>query len=210
MTDLDYRQEILAEFVSGEGQVFRAIREDFLPAPTWEQMVAEHKGHRIVAGLDWGRRHDFTAFSIGCATCSKELILKRYRAEDYPTQRDIIKGIYTRLAESALTLEILSEENSMGQPNIEQMRQDGVPVNGVLVTNAVKAQLVQGLRLAFEQRSWKWIWDEAGWREIEGYQAKVTQTGAISYFAPELIHDDSIVARYLMLQQSKTGHFTLG
>jgi hypothetical protein len=210
MTELDYRQEILAEFVEGEGQIFRPHRDDFLPAPKWATMVAEHKGHRIVAGMDWGRLHDFSALSIGCATCSKELLLKRWQKEDYPTQRDIVKGLYTRLAEANMAPEILSEENSMGLPNIEQLRQDGVPVTGILVTNAIKGQLVQGIRLAFEQRSWKWIWDEAAWRELEGFQAKVTQTGNITYFAPELLHDDTIVGRYLMLYQAKTGTFTLG
>jgi hypothetical protein len=45
---------------------------------------------------------------------------------------------------------------------------------------------------------------------LEGFEAKVTPQGSVSYNAPELLHDDSIVARYLMLHQSKVGSFTLG
>jgi len=210
MTEEDYREEILAEDVEGEGQVFRLIREDFLEPPKLSQLLKEHTGHRIVWGMDWGRLHDFSALSAGCATCSRELMLKRWRLEDYPTQRDIIIGLHGQYVGAKMGPEFLSEENSMGLPNIEQLRADGIPINGLLVTNAIKAQLVQQLRLVFEQRSWKWVWDEAGWRELEGFEAKVTPQGSVSYNAPELLHDDSIVARYLMLHQSKVGSFTLG
>lgn len=209
MTEEEYREEILAEDVEGEGAVFRLYRDDFLPGLSIEEILTDHAGHRGTAGLDWGRRHDFTCLSIGCATCSRELMLRRWQAEDYPTQRDIIQGIWTQLVEGGLAIEVLSEENAMGLPNLEQMRSDGVPVNGLMVRNAEKSQLVQGLRLTFEQRTWKWVWDLQGWRELEGYEAKVTPQGHVSYNAPESLHDDSIVARYLMLHQAKMGTFTL-
>lgn len=209
MTDEDYREEILAEDVEGEGAVFRLYRDDFIPGLTISEILEGHSGHRGVAGLDWGRRHDYTCLSIGCSTCSRELLLKRWQAEDYPTQRDIIKGIIVQLVEGGFPVEILSEENAMGLPNLEQMRQDGVAVNGLMVRNTEKSQLVQGLRLTFEQRTWRWVWDMDGWRELEGYEAKVTPQGHITYNAPEALHDDSIVARYLMLHQAKAGIFTL-
>jgi hypothetical protein len=209
MTEDIYREEILAEDVEGEGAVFRLYRDDFLPPQSIEEILAIHSGHRGVGGLDWGRRHDYTALSIGCATCSQEVLLRRYQAEDYPTQRDIIKGIVVQLVEGGFPIELLSEENAMGLPNLEQLREDGVAVNGLMVRNTEKSQLVQGLRLTFEQRTWRWVWDQDGWRELEGYEAKVTPQGHISYNAPEALHDDSIVARYLMLHQSKTGTFTL-
>jgi hypothetical protein len=72
-----------------------------------------------------------------------------------------------------------------------------------------KPGLVQGLRLAFEQRDWKWVRDDAGWRELEGFEGKVTKTGHITYGAPEALHDDTVVARMLMLQQALTGRMTL-
>jgi hypothetical protein len=209
MTEEEYAEEILAEDVEGEGAVFRLYRDDFLPGLSIAEILTDHAGHRGVAGNDWGRRHDYSCMSIGCATCSREVMLRRWQAEDYPTQRDIIKGIWTQLVEGGFSLEILSEENAMGLPNLEQMRSDGVPVNSLMVRNAEKAQLVQGLRLTFEQRAWKWVWDLDGWRELEGYEAKITPGGHITYNAPEALHDDSIVARYLMLHQAKMGTFTL-
>ena len=78
MTDVDYRQEILAEFVPGVGAVFILDSEDFYSGD-----IGDHTGHRIVAGLDWGRKQDFTVLSIGCATCHQELALVRTNQIEY-------------------------------------------------------------------------------------------------------------------------------
>ena len=210
MTDEDYREEILAEDVEGEGLVFRLVAEDFLPGLTVEQIVKQHQGHRLCAGLDWGKLYDKTAISIGCATCSRELMLKYWQGEEYPVQRDMINGIYTQLKNGGLELEILAEENAMGLPNIEQMRQDGVPVTGLMMKPKNKPQLVQGLRLAFEQRAWKWVKDDQGWRELEGYEGQVMASGYVSYNAASGLNDDTVTARMLMLNRAQVGAFTLG
>jgi hypothetical protein len=209
MTEEDYREEILAEDVEGEGAVFRLKAEDFIPGLSEEEIVKHHKGHRLTAGMDWGKLHDWTALSIGCETCSRELMLRRWHAEDYPTQRAIVQGIYDQLAKGGIEVEILSEENAMGLPNIEQMRQDGVPVQGLMIREKNKPQLVQGLRLAFERRTWKWVQDPQGWRELEGYEARVLLSGHVQYNAPEALHDDTIVARMLMLHQAQTGRVSM-
>jgi hypothetical protein len=179
--------------------------EDFIPGLSEEEIVKHHKGHRLTAGMDWGKLHDWTALSIGCATCERELMLRRWHAEDYPTQRAIVQGIYDQLVKGGIEVEILSEENAMGLPNIEQMRQDGVPVLGLMIREKNKPQLVQGLRLAFERRTWKWVQDPQGWRELEGYEARVLPSGHVQYNAPEALHDDTIVARMLMLHRTQVG-----
>jgi hypothetical protein len=196
-----YKQEILAEFVKGEGQVFVMNAEDFIPYVFSE----EHNNHRLVGGLDWGQKNDYTAFSIGCADCSKELRLFRVRGDDYPTQRERIKDILKHYTH----IELLAESNSIGQPNIEQLRTDGVPVNGFITSNSSKAQIIQTLRLAFEQRSWKWLDDEVAWRELEAYEMKITPSGNITYGAPAGLNDDTIIARALMLRQATIGRFNL-
>jgi len=193
-----YKQEILAEFVAGEGQIFKLFLEDFIDAEDLEI----HKEHRLVCGLDWGQKNDYTALSIGCATCSKELVLERYKRLDYPTQRDRIKKLLPE------KVEVLAEENAMGLPNIQQMRTDGVPVMGFITTNASKAQVVQALRLCFEQRSWKWVNNPEALRELEAYEAKVSLSGSITYNAPSGLNDDTVVARMLMLRQATAGRLS--
>ena len=145
MLDVDYKQEILAEFVPGVGAVFSVRPEDFVPASKHPGLA--HEGHRLVAGLDWGQKVDYTALSVGCATCQCELSIHRLKGVDYNIQRDFIKEIIREYGK----VELLAESNSIGQPNIEQLWADGVEVMPFNTSNSSKAGIVQGLRLAFHQ-----------------------------------------------------------
>jgi len=205
----DYRQEIMAEFVKGYGQVFRLHMEDFVDGKAFEDIAFIHAGHRVVAGLDWGRKHDPTAISIGCATCREELELEKIPQTSYPEQRDWLRGIYKRYLEKEFELELRAESNAMGLPVIEQLREDGIPVLEFFTSASSKPTLVQQLRLTFEQRSWQWLNDSDALLELETYESKVSKSGNISFNAPEGLHDDTVVARMLMLYQSIMGTFTL-
>ena len=206
MTDLDYRQEILAEFVPGVGAVFSVRATDFYPAPTLEDILQNHRGHRFVAGLDWGRQKDFTVLSVGCATCQKEIWLERTNIITYHEQRDIIKNV---LDGFGVYVELLAESNSIGLPNIEQLRLDGVPVIPFNTNNSSKATAVQALRLAFTQSSWKWIDDPVAWNELEAFVMKLSPSGLPTFGAPEGLHDDTVIGRMLMLHQALTGRLNI-
>ena len=209
MLDDDYAQEIMAEFVKGHGQVFKLHMEDFMPSLEFEDLAFIHAGHRLVAGLDWGRKNDFTVMPVGCATCRQEIELVRFGEIDYPSQRDRVKSVYVRYVEAGFALEILAESNAMGLPNIEQLRQDGVPILEFFTSAASKPTLVQQLRLAFEQRAWQWLDDPIALQELETYESKVSRMGNMTFSAPEGLHDDTVMGRMLMLHQSIMGTFTL-
>ena len=200
MLAVQFRQEILAEFTEHEGQVFRFIQENLLPSNTGGENCRKH---RLVMGIDWGQRGDYTALSIGCADCQREIYLDRFQGVDYPSQRDRIKA-QTKHWEP----EVLAEANAMGLPNIEQLQVDGVPVQEFTTTAASKAQIIQAMRLAFEQRSWKWLDITAGTQELEAYEMKVTPQGHVTYGAPEGLHDDTVIARALMLHLALMGRFS--
>lgn len=209
MLDIDYAQEIEAEFVKGAGQLFTLNYDDFLPEADIDVILKGHKGHRIVGGLDWGKIDDCTALSTGCAICSKELQLVRFPEISYPIQLERIKGVYDLYKLGGFDMEILAESNAMGLPNIEQMREDGVPLRDIATSSSSKPQMVQALRLCFQQRAWRWVENKIGTQELESYEARVTQHGNLAYSAPEGLHDDTVLARMLMYWQALTGTFTL-
>lgn len=68
MTEAAYQQEILAQFLDSEGAVFRNI-DACMKAPITSP--DKHQGHRIVAGCDWAKQQDYTAFSFGCLECKQ-------------------------------------------------------------------------------------------------------------------------------------------
>jgi len=222
MLEDDYKQEILALFVKGYGQVFKLHVEDFVPPKEFEDLAFIHAGHRLVAGLDWGRKNDYTCMCIGCATCRIELEIERFAEIDYPTQRDRIRGICERYRTAGdedppesdkypagFELEIRGESNAMGLPVIEQLREDGIAVLEFYADRSSKPTIVQQIRLAFEKRTWKWLDDPDAFQELETYESKVSSFGNIQFGAPEGLHDDTVTARMLMLHQSIMGTFTL-
>lgn len=199
MTDEAYRQEILAEFLEGEGIVFRNINACML-APLGDPM--QHREHRIVAGIDWGKQQDYSCVSVGCVTCKQEVARDRFNQIDYVVQRDRLRAICERWKPRA----ILAEENAMGAPIREVLQREGLPVIPFTTTSTTKPPLIENLALAFERVEWQFQADPIWTAELEAYERKVsTVTGRSSYSAPEGIHDDTVMARALMVWQGMQG-----
>ena len=197
MTQEAYRQEILAEFLDNEGSVFRNIGLN-LYTPT---DLEGHKQHRLVAGMDWGRQNDATVLSIGCADCSREIGLFRLTRISYPEQRDFIKQKWNDFWKPRL----LAEANSIGLPNIEQLRVDGVECGAFDTTLESKGKIIINLQLALEKETWKWIDNKVATSELEAYEMKTTRIGNATYSAPEGLHDDTVIARAIMLWNATHG-----
>lgn len=198
MTESAYRQEVLAEFLEGEGQVFRNIHANMTAPKT---TPAEHQGHYLVAGLDWARQHDFTALSIGCADCSVEVATDRFNKIEYAFQRDRIKMKCRRWD----VKDILAEENSVGLPNLEMLQRDGLPVRGFQTTASSKPPLIENLALTLEKEEWAFLSDPVWTAELEAFEQTIGRTGRPQYSAPQGMHDDTVIARSLMLRAAHSG-----
>jgi len=192
MTDENYRQEIMAEFLEDEGAVFRNVREACILGPG---VPGEHKDHSLVLGVDWGKQHDYTAISVGCASCRVEVALDRFNKIDYAFQRARLAVLHETWPGS-----ILAESNAMGEPVIEELQRAGLPVSGFQTTAASKPPLIENLALALERGEWRFLADDSATAELEAYERTVSaRTGRPSYGAPEGMHDDTVMARALML-----------
>lgn len=197
MTEPEYRQEILAEFLDSEGQVFRNIAACMhAPATSYPE---HHEGHRIVAGVDWAQVVDFTAISIGCADCRVELERDRFNRIRFSLQRARIKSLFDKWQPESILVEI----NSIGKPNFEELEDLGLPVEAFETTAQSKPPAVQNLALALERTSWQFQPDLLWQAELEAYEEKVTAHGRSVYSAPDGVHDDTVVARFLMLWKAK-------
>jgi len=194
MTADAYKQEILAEFLEGEGAVFRNIAA-CLTAPL-DSDPAAHKGHVTVMGVDWGQAKDYTVLSVGCTTCQQEVALDRFNQIGWAVQRGRLAALAARWAVG----DILAEANSIGGPNIEALQdEDALPVRPFDTTAQSKGDLIQGLVLSFERQDWAWLDMPVATGELAAYEQKTSRvTGHISYSAPEGLHDDTVMARALM------------
>lgn len=189
-----FEQEYLAQFLEGEGAVFRNIKACMNaskhPSPE------DHKNHRIVAGVDWAKQSDFTAISIGCLDCHQEIARDRFNKIDFHFQRERLKA----LVEQYNTIMIRVELNSIGEPNFEELQRSGLPVFGFQTTATSKPPLIENLALVLEKEEWQFIDDPVWTGELEAYERKVSPTtGRSTYSAPEGMHDDTVIARALMV-----------
>jgi hypothetical protein len=198
-----FRQEYLAEFVTGEGQVFRNITANLSDR---KHQPSEHSGHRVVAGVDWGQVADFTAVSVLCEDCAEELELDRFNKIDWEFQRARILQLFDKWNVAFG----LVEENSIGGPNLEALQKTSKrQIKGFTTTAQSKPPLIQSLALALEQGEIKWLDVPVATSELESYEAvRNEMTNRISYSAPKGGHDDTVIARALAreaVEQRKRG-----
>ena len=185
-----YRQEWLAEFVEDGAGVFRNVR-----ACATAQVCAPYAG-QFVIGVDWGRTDDATVFV--CVDVEKKSVcdFDRMTQTDYGLQRGRLRAMWERWGRPA----IVAELNSMGGPIVEQLQREGMYTIGFTTTNATKTQIIDGLALAFEQRTIGIIPDETLISELEAYESDRLPSGLVRYSAPAGLHDDTVMALALAWQ----------
>ena len=199
-----FEQEYLAQFLEGEGAVFRNITA-CTNAPL-DATPEQHEGHQIMAGVDWAKQNDYTAISIGCRDCNVEVAHDRFNKIDYAFQRQRLLA----MCEKWNVQRIMVELNSIGEPNFEQLQREGLPVVGFTTTATTKPPLIESLALALEKEEWQFIADPIWTGELEAYEQTVNEhTSRSKYSAPEGMHDDTVIARALMLKAANAVRYFL-
>ena len=186
LTDAAFNQEYLALFVNWEGSVFRRVGE----AATVLAGRYREAAHQYVIGCDWGRSYDYTVLMVLDVTTRSVVAIDRSHRVDYALQCERLKV----LAEQWQPVQIIAEQNSIGQPIIEQLTRDGLPVQPFTTTNASKAQAVEALALAFERSDIRILNDAVLVGELVAYQAERLPSGLLRYGAPSGQHDDTVMA----------------
>jgi len=193
MTQLAFEQEVLGQFITDSGAVFRNIEgcrvESREPA----------KGGTV--GIDLASRRDRTAcvaidptghlFSIDYFTgMSWERVTQRIR--------DFI--------ESVQPIErIRIERNGVGDPIFEEMEREfsseWITVEGFLTTSSTKRQIIESLALAIENKHISWNIDTTHVRAIENELALFEYTsnavGTLRFSGRGSSHDDLVMATAL-------------
>ena len=184
-----FRQEYLADIVDSDALVFRRVMDAATATPQ-DGMIG---GHEYTFGVDWGRSNDFTAVAVLDTTTSELVALDRFNQIDYSLQLARLTALYERFRPRA----IVAEANSMGQPLIEQLREQGLPVIPFTTTAASKQVAVDALALAFERGALRIIPDPVLIAELQAYEAERLPSGMLRYGAPAGMHDDTVMALML-------------
>ena len=181
-----WRTEYLAEFDDDQGQVFRGIRRSLreLASPT------PQAGHRYVAGVDWGRSVDYTAIAIIDATARQLVALDRFNQVGWSLQRGRLQALTERWGVHV----IWAEANSMGEPNIEALQREGLPVRSFTTTSASKSPLIESLALAIERGYLGLLDNPVLLGELASFSLERLPGGGYRYGARPGHHDDTVMA----------------
>ncbi len=185
MTSTTYQQEILAQFLESDGQVFRKVREaaQLGPREPYEGI--------FVFGLDWAQLQDYTCITVMDVATRELVAIDRFKGVDWALQRGRLLTLYEKWQPHL----IVAEANSIGSPNIEALQREGLPVQPFTTTARSKPPLIESLVLAFERDEIHILDDEILIGELEAYERQVSaSTGHSRYSAPAGLHDDSVIA----------------
>jgi hypothetical protein len=97
----------------------------------------------------------------------------------------------------------------MGQPNIEDMQDEGINVTPFWTSNSNKAQIIETMMLDFQKERFQYIDEPVSRMELLAFETSMTRTGKPTYAAPEGGHDDTVMGRALMRKALQTGSFNL-
>ena len=200
MPRAQFTTEYLGEFLDSDAILFTNIKECVAPPALVDD--------GIYVGIDWGTGTggDYTsvcAFNAG----------RRMAFIDYFNDKSTFEQaryIADLLALNAGKVKgVLAESNSIGTPMIALLKdeldkrgQRGVSrlVTPFVTTNAEKVRLVNQLQVALEQKNITLLDDPGLLTQLAAYEATYNpKTNAVSYNAPQGLHDDNCISTMLAL-----------
>jgi hypothetical protein len=198
LPEATFAQEYLARFNENGGAVFRRVRgcvyteeppkppkkkEDLQPGEVQEKRA-------YMGGLDWGRSEDFTVLVVLDMKTRRVVHIERFNQIDWSFQRERVKDVFHTWQMQM----IIAENNSIGEPNIEALVADNIPIYPFETTNASKNVLIERLVLAIENKTISYPDNPILIAELEAYEMGRTKLGAATYNAPVGQHDDCVMA----------------
>jgi hypothetical protein len=186
MPERAYRQEIEAEFVEGQGTVFREVERIARARP---ESQAE-PGVPYVLGVDLARYRDYTVIWVGRADVGAGVSCERFNNIPWRSQAERIAGISRRFGDAPLFV----DSTGVGDPVAEDLQTGGLPVHPVVLSAPKKRILIDSLALAIEQERLTIIPHEQTVRELLAYEHTLLPSGHSRTAAPPGGHDDCVIA----------------
>jgi hypothetical protein len=160
---------------------------------------------RYAAGLDFGQTVDFTVMMVFDVDTLQQVDMLHINKLPWKEQ---CRQIAT-MARKWNNANVWGEKNSIGVPNIEALRDDGVNIHEFHTTAKSKPPLIQGLHYGLHEGGLT-IWDDPIIKhELRAFVSKQLPSGAWQYAAQDGAHDDAVIAlalaNYGLNYSSSTG-----
>ncbi len=177
-----FNQEFNALFLEDGGAVFRNLEPCIKPAPV--------NPSRVVFGVDWGKTNDYTVIIAIDVDSGCMIDIDRFNQISWTLQRQRLMTMYQKYK----PFKIIAEKNSIGDPNIEELKKAGLPVQGFQTTAQSKAEIINSLALNLEQETIGLLDDPVLLHELKSYSIESLPSGNYRFTAPTGSHDDCVIA----------------
>lgn len=195
MSRSKYITEVLGEFLSDDGMLFRNIEA----CTTDERPAASGK---LYVGVDWGsgKENDYTAMAVindNGEQCGLYVTNNLSPMQQIEWASTIIKDLNQKATIAKLTC----EANSIGAVYIDALKQrigGKIKITEFTTTNKSKQDLVTTLQIALENKDIALLRDNEQLNQLRSYEAQINpRTKNISYNGKAGVHDDIVIALML-------------
>jgi len=187
-----FQQEWMADFLTGEGAVFRNVRDRIAAAPAVPKLP-------LVCGVDLAKHSDYSVFAVFDAD-GHMVAIDRMNQVSYPIQSERLISLLRDMSVKHCVI----ESNGPGDPFYDNVLRDlhtrrqefqGQPTLVPFATTAQsKRQMIDALVVAFERGSITILDDPDLVNEFEAFEMTQTAAGNIRFSAPEGGWDDRVMA----------------
>lgn len=205
MTELQWRAEYLAEFVSSRDSYFT---ETEINNSKNSEANQGWKGEPFCAvGVDFGKLHDKCVIDIGCILDTKEkknkqvirLLDRRVKplGTDYATVINEIQAINESIRPSIFML----DATGVGEGPADVLKQVGVPVEAFKFSLFTKVTIMNNLKILMQQGRLQIPNDKELIDQLEMFEYEASKSGGVAnpkLHAPEGQHDDEVDALALL------------
>lgn len=197
-----FRQFFEASF-EDEGSVFTDYRQCICTPEldiygddqTWTAEKADEA--TVVIGVDWAKTLDYCAFIAIDTTTRRVVGFRRFHKQPYT---EAIRRLILFTRKFKATEAVYHDKTGVGQAIDDQLAFTDLNFVGINFTNASKAEMVNRLITAFEQKSLEIPAWPTLLHELESFEVEATEIGTLRYAAAGSGHDDTVAA--LMLAHS--------
>ena len=181
-----FKQEYLAEFIDGGGEVFSNIR-DRTYVGDWQPPTG-----KVYCGIDLGKQEDFTVATFMDA---KGTVIDIYRANQIEWST-MVREILERIRKWNAT--VMIEVNSIGDVIYEQIKKEWADTHPFVTSSKSKQEIIEGLILDFNE--FNIILPSAELFPTLSHELEIftydynPKTRNISYGHPPGMHDDSVIS----------------
>lgn len=183
-----YRTEILGEFMTDDGMLFKNIQNNLIHY--------KPSAEAVYIGIDFGAGtgNDYTAISI--VNSRSEQIEIFY--DNKKTPMEVVDWLANIINSYPNVVKILAEVNSIGNVYIDVLQiKIKCKITKWLTNNKSKKDLVTNLQISLEKGIIKLQDTDELIVQLNAYEMSINKNGTISYNCRSGIHDDLVIATML-------------